>query len=164
MSKRRNKINFQMINEKFYAGFWVRLFAGLLDLALLIPLGALIAYFLSGSSYETISAGENWYSYSFSASGNLRLVDLIGYVLSVAYITYFLASNKQATIGKRIMGIYVGNLDGSKLSRSHAAARAFASMITSVTLGLGFIIVIFTKEKISLHDFLCNTRVFFGKK
>ena len=152
-----------MTNEKFYAGFWVRFFAGLLDIFFLLLLGALIAYFLRDGTYETISAGENWYSYSFSASGNLRLVDLVGYALSVAYITYFLASNKQATIGKRIMGIYVGNLDGSKLSKSCAAARAFASMITSVTLGLGFVIVIFTKEKIALHDFLCNTRVFHGK-
>ncbi len=153
-----------MNNEKFYAGFWVRFFAGFLDtIFLLLPI-AICSLLLSDSSYETINIGENWYSHTLTTTGDLRLVDLVGYAISIAYISYFLAGNKQATIGKRMLGIYVGNRDGSKLSKSKAATRAFASMITAATLGLGFIIVIFTKEKIALHDFLCGTRVFFGKK
>jgi uncharacterized RDD family membrane protein YckC len=153
-----------MTEKKFYAGFWVRLFAGLLDILFLLPPVFLIGYFLSDSSYEIINIGENFKSYSAGTSGDLHMIDLVCYAISIIYITYFLASNKQATIGKRMMGIYVGNLDGSKLSRARAIFRAAASMITSATLGIGFIIVIFTKEKIALHDFLCNTRVFHGKK
>lgn len=151
-------------DQKLYAGFWVRLFAGLLDLLFLTPVVWVIYFFLSDSSYEVIAVGDNWKSFASGTSGNFHSIDLVSWVLSIIYITYFLASNQQATIGKRIMGIYVGNLDGSKLNRSRAACRAFASIITSATLGLGFIILIFTKEKITLHDFLCNTRVFHGKK
>lgn len=153
-----------MNEEKIYAGFWIRFFAGILDVAFLAPIVAVSAYFLGNGSYEIIKIGDSFKSYSFGASGDLHTIDLICYVVSIAYIGYFLSQNKQATIGKRILGIYVGNLDGSKLTKTRATARAFASMITSATLGLGFVVVIFTKEKIALHDFLCNTRVFFGKK
>ena len=62
------------------------------------------------------------------------------------------------------MGIYVGNRDGSRLSWQKSLMRALASMLTSATLGLGFLLVIFTKEKTALHDIICNTRVFHGKK
>jgi len=150
--------------NKIYAGFWIRFFAGILDLVFLAPILLLAAYFLSDSSYEIIKTGENFKSYAFGASGDLHAIDLVAYAVSIAYIAYFLSANQQATIGKRILGIYVGNPDGSKLSKARATARAFASMITSATLGIGFVAVIFTKEKIALHDFLCDTRVFFGKK
>lgn len=153
-----------MSDEKIYAGFWVRFFAGVLDVVFLLPPVLLIAYLVSDSSYEIIKIGENFQSYSFDAEGNLHTVDLVMYAVSIIYIAYFLSDKKQATIGKRLLGIYVGNIDGSKLSKSRAIMRAFASMITSATLGIGFLSVIFTKEKIALHDFLCNTRVFHGKK
>lgn len=153
-----------MSDEKIYAGFWVRFFAGVLDVVFLLPPVLLIAYLVSDSSYEIIKIGENFQSYSFDAEGNLHTVDLVMYAVSIIYIAYFLSDKKQATIGKRLLGIYVGNTDGSKLNKSRAIMRAFASMITSATLGIGFLSVIFTKEKIALHDFLCNTRVFHGKK
>ncbi len=153
-----------MSDEKIYAGFWVRFFAGVLDVVFLLPPVLLIAYLVSDGSYEIIKIGENFRSYSFGAEGNLHTVDLVMYAVSIIYIAYFLSDKKQATIGKRLLGIYVGNIDGSKLSKSRAIMRAFASMITSATLGIGFLSVIFTKEKIALHDFLCNTRVFHGKK
>lgn len=150
--------------NKIYAGFWIRLFAGILDLAFLAPILLLAAYFLSDSSYEIIKNGENFKSYAFGASGDLHAIDLVAYAISIAYIAYFLSGKNQATIGKKLLGIYVGNPDGSKLSKARATARAFASIITSATLGIGFVVVIFTKEKIALHDFLCSTRVFYGKK
>lgn len=151
-------------NEKIYAGFWVRLFAGFLDLIFLATPIFLISLLIGDSSYELIKVGDDFSSFSFDSYGNLHSIDLLLYIVSVIYISYFLTSKKQATIGKRLMGIYVGNPDGSKLCKSRAIARAFASIITSLTLGLGFIAVIFNKEKISLHDFMCNTRVFHGRK
>jgi uncharacterized RDD family membrane protein YckC len=153
-----------MIEEKIYAGFWVRLFAGFLDLIFLAVPIALISFLIGDNSYEVIKVGDNFSSFSFDSYGNLHLIDLLIYIVSIIYIAYFLASNQQATIGKRLMGIYVGNPDGSKLCKARATARACASIVTSLTLGLGFIAVIFNKEKISLHDFMCHTRVFHGKK
>ncbi len=151
--------------EKFYAGFWVRLFAGLLDCIFLMPLCLLTIYFSGNSDFESLIIQNNTQSLEYlGATTHNSFSNLITYGISIAYVTYFLTNKKQATFGKRIMGIYVGNRDGSKLSFAKAMARAAASILTATTIGLGFIIVIFTKEKISLHDFLCSTRVFHGKK
>jgi uncharacterized RDD family membrane protein YckC len=62
------------------------------------------------------------------------------------------------------MGIYVGNRDGSKLSAAKAIARALARYLSAATLGIGYLPIIFTTEKTALHDLICNTRVFHGKK
>jgi len=151
--------------QKLYAGFWVRLFAGLLDCLFLMPLVLAFIYLTGNPHFESVKVEDNMHSFEYlSASAYNSFGSYIPYILSILYVTYFLAGKKQATWGKRIMGIYVGNIDGSKLSASKAIARAASSILTSITLGLGFIIVIFTKEKISLHDFICKTRVFFGKK
>lgn len=154
-----------MIMKKDYAGFWVRFFAGLLDLAFLLPLLAVLVYFFGVDEYEMIKIDDDFHSYSYlGASASNKFLDLISYAISIAYLAYFVASKKQATLGKRILGIYVGNRDGSKLTWQKSLARAVASILTSMTLGLGFILVVFTKEKTSLHDILCKTRVFHGKK
>jgi uncharacterized RDD family membrane protein YckC len=151
--------------EKFYAGFWVRFFAGLLDVAFLIPLFVVLIYFFGVSEYQMIKIDEDFHSYSYlGVATKNRAVDFVSYGISIAYLAYFLATKKQATLGKRLMGIYVGNRDGSKLSPLKSLARALASILTAFTLGLGFLPVIFTKEKTALHDLICNTRVFHGQK
>ncbi|MBM5782448.1 MAG: RDD family protein [Pelagibacterales bacterium] len=147
-----------------YAGFWVRFFAGLLDLIFLLPIFIILVYYFGFDDFQAFQASGESFSYSsFSASEEGKSVEIIMDFLSVIYLSYFVAGKKQATLGKRIMGIYVGNLNGEKLTWKKSLCRALACLLTSATLGLGFIIVIFTKEKIALHDFICKTRVFHGK-
>lgn len=151
--------------EKFYAGFWVRLFAGMFDCLFLALPCLLLIYAFGNGEFESFKIENGAQSLEYlSATSYNSFANLITYGVGIAYAAYFLSSKKQATFGKRIMGIYVGNFDGSKLSASKAVARAASSILTAATLGLGFIIVIFTKEKISLHDFICKTRVFHGRK
>jgi len=151
--------------QKIYAGFWIRLFANILDLAILI-IPIFILVYLTGSTQYIFStfSNEGQNLVGASATTTNYFANFIGYGVSIAYITYFLSSANQATIGKKLMGIYVARSDGSKLTKSRAMARAAASLLTTATLGLGFLIVIFTTEKISLHDFICDTRVLYGQK
>jgi uncharacterized RDD family membrane protein YckC len=154
-----------MNNKKFYAGFWVRIFAGLLDLVFLAPIFLLLVYFFSDGDYQMLQIGDSFRSYSYSGStSQVTILDYLTYAISILYLVHFLSSKTQATFGKRIMGIYVGNPDGSRLSSVRALVRAIASMLTATTIGLGFLLVIFTKEKTALHDLICNTRVFHGRK
>lgn len=137
--------------QPIYAGFWVRVFAGLLDVAFLLPIFVILFFFFEIDDFQSISSKS-------------RHFDYITYAVSIAYAAYFLSSKKQATFGKRIMRIYVGNRDGSKLSAAKAIARAFAGLLSAATLGIGYLPIIFTAEKTALHDLICNTRVFHGKK
>lgn len=151
--------------KKDYAGFWVRFFAGLLDVMFLMPVIVVLIYFFGISDYQMLRVDDNFGSHSyFGASGSGEFLDWVSYAVSVTYIAYFVSSKRQATLGKRVLGIYVGNLDGSKLSWQKSLARALASILTSMTLGLGFFMLVFTKEKTALHDLICGTRVFHGKK
>ncbi len=155
-----------MSEEKHYAGFWVRLFAGALDILFLaIPLS--ILFVIGGfDTVESFSYHDNFsdfYSAFVTAPSN-RFLSLVTHAVTIAYVGCFLSSKQQATIGKRLLGIYVGNPDGSRLTWQKSVGRALASILTSMTMGLGFLPVIFTKEKTALHDLLCNTRVFHGKK
>ncbi|MBU6338727.1 MAG: RDD family protein [Rickettsiales bacterium] len=153
------------MEEKLFAGFWVRFFSGLLDLVFITPLVFILIYYLGNSDFQSFGFSNNFYNYKdFSVSTSNRFANYIAHTVSIIYLTYFVSTKSQATLGKRIMGIYVANRDGSKLTWQKSLARALASMLTSMTLGLGFLIVIFIKEKIALHDLICNTRVFHGKK
>ncbi|MBP7710795.1 MAG: RDD family protein [Rickettsiales bacterium] len=155
-----------MSEEKKYAGFWVRFFAGTLDILFLaIPLA--ILFMIGGfDDVEALSHYDNFSDFyvAFTTAPSNRFLSLVTHAVTIAYVGCFLSSKQQATIGKRLLGIYVGNPDGSKLTWQKSVGRALGSIVTSMTMGLGFLAVIFTKEKISLHDFLCNTRVFMGKK
>lgn len=153
------------MEEKLFAGFWVRLFAGFLDLLFITPIAFVIIYYSGISDFQSFGFSNSFYNYKdFAVSTSNRFANYIAHGISIIYLTYFVSTKSQATLGKRIMGIYVANRDGSKLTWQKSLARALVSMLTSATLGLGFLVVIFTKEKISLHDFICNTRVFHGKK
>lgn len=153
------------IEQPIYAGFWIRVFAGLLDLIFLFPLFIILCFCLGINDFQSINFSSDLENFSyFSASSHSHYFDYITYVISIAYVTYFLSNKKQATFGKRIMGIYVGNCDGSKLSPAKAIARTFIGLLTATTLGIGYLPIIFTKEKTALHDLVCNTRVFYGKK
>ena len=151
--------------EKSYAGFWVRFFAGLLDIVFLLPLFLVLIYIFGVSEYQMVKVDDEFHAYSYlGASVKNRYIDFISYAISICYLGYFLATKKQATLDKRLMGIYVGNPNGSRLSGVKSVVRALASILTVFTLGLGFLLVVFTKEKTALHDIICNTRVFHGKK
>ena len=154
------------MEEKLFAGFWVRFFAGLLDFLFLMPFFIILIYFFGIDDYAIMKINNDYFNYStFSAVGHdNRIVNILYHIIYIAYLSYFVAGKKQATLGKRLMGIYVANRDGSKLTCQKSLARALASILTSMTLGLGFLIVAFTKEKTALHDIICNTRVFYGKK
>jgi len=147
-----------MSEDKKYAGFSIRILAGILDLIVLLPPLLIFAFaFLSLDFSDTASLLKNISQYE-------NEINLISLIITIPYLTYFVSSNSQATLGKRMLRIYVGNLDGSKLSKKRSLARSLMSVVTSSTLGIGFLSVLITKERISLHDFIYKTRVFYKQK
>jgi len=147
-----------------FAGFRIRFLAGLVDSLVLMPFFIILIYLFGTEGYELVRVDEDFFaSLPNAGEGKNRIVDYISYAISIAYLTYFAAQKGQATLGKKFFGIYVGNIDGSRLSWQKSLGRALASILTACTLGLGFLLVIFTKEKTALHDMICHTRVFYRK-
>jgi uncharacterized RDD family membrane protein YckC len=117
-----------------YAGFWMRVGAYLLDIVILaIPL--------------TI----------------LAFIPILGIVLNIVGIWLYFAlqesSERQATIGKRALNIYVTDLQGRRISFGQATGRYFSKIISGLILGIGYLMAGFTEKKQGLHDMIASTLV-----
>ncbi len=78
-----------------------------------------------------------------------------------AYVIYetIFSSGGRATLGKFIMNIRVRAADGGDLSVPKAFVRSLAYFLSSITLNLGYIMALFTKNKRALHDYAAGSRV-----
>ncbi|AFY35042.1 RDD family protein [Calothrix sp. PCC 7507] len=126
-----------------YAGFWRRLVADLIDQVILIFSSAIIA---SGSVNEVSSSSAD----QDALVGSLFIFIYI--FVAAGYGPGLESSLLQATIGKKMMGIIVTNLNGNKISFGQAFARHISKFISYLTLGVGYIMVGFTQKRQTLHD------------
>jgi uncharacterized RDD family membrane protein YckC len=83
---------------------------------------------------------------------------LVIYLMMWLYFTAFEGSAWQATPGKRILRIYVTDLEGRPLTVSRAAIRNVARMISGLVL-VGYFIAGFTEKKQALHDMIAGSLV-----
>jgi uncharacterized RDD family membrane protein YckC len=87
----------------------------------------------------------------------------IAFAITIAvtwfYYTMFEASDWQATPGKRILKIYVADLNGQRVTFVRAAARNIAKLISSLTFLVWYMVAGFTEKKQALHDILSSCLV-----
>lgn len=166
-----------------YASFWRRLHAYSIDSILTTLLYFLISSFLGGFAFAQspadtqiqalIAAGilpPDTAAHAIHEALRMALFDRLSFadvglplLFSALYNTVFVASNWQATPGKRLFKAYVVNADGSPLTHQQAALRHLASGASTLLSGLPYLMIFFTREKLAPHDMLCQTRVIIGK-
>lgn len=143
--------------EVVYAGFWKRVAAYMIDyFVLVIPgsiIGAIIGVVL-GASMGAIGSGESTIEVVAQLSSAL-----INFAIGMAYYTWFHASKGGATLGKMAVGIKVVRSNGERLTKARAFGRYWAMLLSSFTLGIGFLMAAFTERKQGLHDMICDTLV-----
>lgn len=151
-----------------FGGFWIRFLAlvidgiivGVVSAIIRIPLGLAIGGVGLGLGRNPDPAQA-----LAALPAILSLAGLSGLIqvaLSLAYEVYFLSS-RGATPGKIALGLRVIRVDGSNVSAGLAAGRYFARFLSWLTLCIGFIIAGFDREKRSLHDHICGTRVIYSR-
>jgi uncharacterized RDD family membrane protein YckC len=121
-----------------YAGFWRRAAAASVD-ALVI--GSFVRFI------DTYVVPD----------GVLRL--LAGTILYCAYYAGFHSSSSQATPGKKYLGIKVTDYEGGRIGLGRAIGRYFATLLSFIVLGIGFLMAAFTQKRQTLHDMICSTLV-----
>jgi len=90
------------------------------------------------------------------------LGEMVIIVSSVIFFLYFIlmeSSTKQATIGKLLLGIKVVDFEGKRVSVLNSAGRNFARILSGIIFAIGYLMVLFTKNKQGLHDILAKTYV-----
>ena len=151
-----------------FAGFWIRFLALIIDAIILGVVGAVIRIPLGlamggmGLSMSRNPDPSQVFAALPGIMGLIGLTWLIQVALSLAYEVYFL-STRGATPGKMALGLKVTRADGGPISAGLAAGRFFAKYLSGLTLCIGFLIAAFDREKRSLHDHICQTRVVFAR-
>lgn len=133
----------------FYAGFWIRFFAYIVDN---ICISALVAIMI-GSSFNLLGLEKS--SQLFSVYGILSLV---------VYLTYFILMTKLndgQTLGKMIFGIKVICFREENLSWSTVLVREGACrfILKNTVFSLGYLVAVFTPNKQHLGDIFSETSV-----
>ncbi|MEH6421107.1 RDD family protein [Pseudomonas sp. CGJS7] len=86
-------------------------------------------------------------------------IPLIYGVISVCYYVGFESSSMQCTLGKLAVGIKVTDTQGRRLTRLRALGRWTATVLSYLSLGVGFLLIAFTDRKRGLHDMAAGTEV-----
>jgi uncharacterized RDD family membrane protein YckC len=81
----------------------------------------------------------------------------LGLVVSAAYFTAFIGAERGQTLGQMALGIRVVGLDtGSSIGYGRALLRWFVSIISAIVLFLGYLWMLWDKEKQCWHDKAAN--------
>jgi uncharacterized RDD family membrane protein YckC len=80
-------------------------------------------------------------------------------IVNLVYHIVMESSAKQGTYGKQILKIRVCDMQGDRISPSHAAGRNFAKVLSVLTFGIGYLYCFFNKQQQCLHDRVAETLV-----
>ena len=155
----------------YYAGFWWRVLAWLVDIAVLRVVEMLVG--LATGLREvgvTITAPSDSGPVSNVAYSSLTLtvpglhldgggLTLLGVLLTLAYFSLLESSRWQATLGKRVCRLRVTDLGGGRIGLGRAIGRNLAKFVSWFVLGIGFLMVAGTRRKQGLHDLMADTLV-----
>ncbi len=119
-----------------YAGFWIRLGAGVIDLLILAAAATALAYF-----------------FPLPPIWAPAIV-----VISIAYWLGFWVWRGQ-TPGKMAVGIKIIRTDSSPVKWQCAVRRCLGYVVSTLTLFLGFVWVAFDTRKQGVHDRIADTYV-----
>ena len=86
-------------------------------------------------------------------------LSLLPIALEWLYFTFLESSESQATLGKRIMGLVVTDLEGQPITLARASIRHFAKIISACTLFYGYVMVLSTSRRQTLHDIIARCLV-----
>ncbi len=84
------------------------------------------------------------------------------YLLAVSFIFYgWFWTHGGQTLGLKAWKIKVLTLDKKPLNWKHALIRFLATLLSWSVFGLGFLWILVDKNRLSWHDHLSNTAVFY---
>lgn len=142
-----------------YAGFWVRLWAYIID-SVIVFFGLLIVRLATSGILSfaegTFLGGNVLFHYT--------LKDIILYIFQVMYFILFTFCTG-TTPGKRLLNLRVISAEGKELTFFDVLYReTIGRFLCGLTIGIGYLMAGIDREKRGIHDMLCDTRVVYAKK
>ena len=139
--------DYMILSKNFYAGFWTRFVAYLIDMIVIYAIASLLNTFSFGLLNKRLDfpiLGEESLSY---------VIVMFTYFISM---TYFFSQ----TLGKMIMKIKVETNKGDKLGLMDVVYRELVGRLLTIFLVyIPYLAVAFTNKKKGLHDYIADTVV-----
>lgn len=132
------------------AGFWKRVAASVIDSIILAVAGGLCAELFGALISDLFSGGK---------LAEVIMTALCAILINAIYHAWFHSTLVYATPGKMAVGIKVMRSNGEPISFLRALGRFFATALSTLTLGFGYVMAAFTVRKQALHDLICDTVV-----
>ena len=144
------------LKQQIYAGFWLRLAAYLIDTILISPFFGLIIAFRPAIFVKPPDPAA---TLLIQLPQPTLYAVALSIVISTVYFTLFEASSWQASPGKRILRLYVTDLQRQRVSFARAVTRNFTKVILATLFPVAHVLPGFTEKKQALHDLLTGSLV-----
>ncbi len=143
--------------QPHYAGFWRRFIAAVLDQIILLVGRAFIYGAIGLIIYAML--------FVFDARSQIEMVfriyagilALVDFWITWIYFAAMESSSLQGSLGKLALGIRVSNMDLKPVTFEQATVRYFSKIISSLTIGVGYLLCAYSSKKQALHDFVGKT-------
>jgi uncharacterized RDD family membrane protein YckC len=87
----------------------------------------------------------------------------IDILLAILYTPFFESSELQATPGKALLDMRIVSTSGERITFKKAIIRYFVRIVSGLILCFGFLMMLFTEKKQTLHDLAAETLVVRGE-
>lgn len=149
LEKKDRKPQYNHYPDYFYAGFWIRFFAYLVDLLCITAITGIL-----------LGVPTNL----FGVEKDTEILSVYGFLALVIYLAYFILLTKLnhgQTIGKMAFGIRVICFTESELSWQTVLVREGACrfILRGSLFMLGYLVTIFTPNKQHIGDYFSDTSV-----
>ncbi len=118
----------------------------------------IVAYLIDGVILSAISAVLVWMALL------LFMLPLLIFIpfLALLYFVMMEGGSWHATLGKRLMNLYVADANGNGITYSTAVLRYLGKIISTLLLFVGYLMCFFSERKQCLHDMIAKTYVLEG--
>lgn len=145
------------------AGFWRRAAAAAIDLAIILPVAAILIFLASTIAgihlpESRVRGVDFWLDLLLVSDPAMMTAIIITLAVAVIYLYVFQATLGQ-TAGMRVMRLRVIDVYGQRPSIARAGLRTAGYLAGFATLLLGFLWIGFDAEKRGLHDWIAGTYV-----
>jgi uncharacterized RDD family membrane protein YckC len=140
-----------------YAGFWLRAVAFAIDNLLL---GIVAGWVILKPRMDRAGIPlDNPLVFVTDTSRQMLALKLAVLAAGWLYWALLESSAWQATLGKKILGLRVTDLEGRRISFARASGRYFGKLFSQLILLIGFLMAAFTARKQALHDMIAGCLV-----